>query len=135
MLNPYDKPHLLSQDGLWRAHELGRIVPQIILVKHSCLCFVNWLMLSNLLKVVIQAWRLQILRPDMVQTLESSVLYLVLAMEELSTSIQPTKVFHLAGRILKGKASLSSLSVAKATADIPTTKDLKVVAKWRARLA
>lgn len=56
-------------------------------------------------------------------------------MEELSPSIQHAKVFHLAGRILEWKASLSSLTVVQATVDIPITKDLEEGAKLWARLA
>ena len=37
--------------------------------------------------------------------------------------IQPAQIFHLACRILEGKATPSSLIVAQATADLPTTED------------
>ncbi len=56
-------------------------------------------------------------------------------MEWSSSDIQPAKVFHLASRILEGKATPSSLTVAQAAADLPTTKDPEEVAKRRARLA
>ena len=56
-------------------------------------------------------------------------------MEWSSSDIQPAKVFHLASRILEGKATPSSLTVANATADLPTTEDPEEAAKQRARLA
>ena len=51
-----------------------------------------------------------------------------------SSGIQPTTVFHLASRILEGKASLSSLTIAQVTADLPAIKDPKEAAKQQARL-
>ena len=57
------------------------------------------------------------------------------AMELSSPDIQPAKVFHLAGRILEGKASLPSLTVAQATVETSTIEDLEEVAKRRAMLA
>ena len=42
---------------------------------------------------------------------------------------QPAKVFHLADKILEGKASLPSLTVAQATTDILASEDLEGVAK------
>ena len=69
--------------------------------------------------------------------LASKVLHtpLFTAMEWSSPEFQPTKVFHLAGRILEGKASIPSLTVAQATTDIFVSEDLEEVAKRRARLA
>ena len=74
---------------------------------------------------------------DMVHTLASKVLHtpLFTSMEWSSSDIQPAKVFHLAGRILEGKATTSSLTVANATADLPTTEDYEETAKRQARLA
>jgi hypothetical protein len=72
---------------------------------------------------------------DVVHTLASKVLHtpLFTAMEWSSSDFQPAKVFHLAGRILEGK-TLSSLTVAQATTDIPTMEDPEEAAKRRARL-
>ena len=56
-------------------------------------------------------------------------------MEWSLPKFQPTKVFHLAGRILEGKTSLPFLTAAQASTDIPTSEDLEDVAKQRARLA
>jgi hypothetical protein len=56
-------------------------------------------------------------------------------MEWFSSDIQPVKVFHLTGRILKGKETPSSLTVAQATVDLPTMEDPEEAAKRRARLA
>ena len=74
---------------------------------------------------------------DMVHMLASKVLHtpLFTAMEWLSPDIQPAKVFHLVGRILEGKASLSSLIVAQVTADLLATKDPEEMAKEKAKLA
>ena len=74
---------------------------------------------------------------DVLHTLASKVLHtpLFTAMEWSSSDIQPAKVFHLAGRILEGKATPSSLTVANATTDLPTTEDPEEAAKRRARLA
>lgn len=74
---------------------------------------------------------------DMVHMLASKVLHtpLFTAMDWLSPSIQPAQIFHLARRILKGNASLSSLTMAETIVDIPITQDTKEVAKWRVRLA
>jgi len=70
---------------------------------------------------------------DVVHTLASKVLHIPLftAMEWSSSDIQPAKVFHLASRILEGKATPSSLIVATATADLPTTEDPEEAAKQR----
>ena len=56
-------------------------------------------------------------------------------MEWSSPEFQPAKVFHLAGRILEMKASLSSLTVIQATTDIFVSEDYEEVAKQRVRLA
>ena len=56
-------------------------------------------------------------------------------MEWLSSGIQPAKVFHLACRILEGKAPLCLLTVAQTSVDLPTTEDPEEAARWRARLA
>ena len=62
---------------------------------------------------------------DVVHNLAFEVLHtpLFTAMEWTSSDNQPTKVFHLACRILEGKAPSSSLIVAQATANLLTTKD------------
>ena len=74
---------------------------------------------------------------DMMHTLASKVLDtpLFTAMEFSLPNFQPAKVFHLAGRILEGKASLPALTVAQATAENPVIEDPEEVAKRRARLA
>ena len=74
---------------------------------------------------------------DMAHTLASKVLHtpLFTAMEWASPEFQPAKVFHLADRILEGKACVPSLTVAQAIMDIPASEDPKEVAKRRARLA
>ena len=76
------------------------------------------------------------LATDMVHTLASKMLYtpLFTTIEWSSPEFQPAKVFHFANRILEGKASSPSLTVAQATTDIPTSKDPNEVAKWRAKL-
>ena len=73
---------------------------------------------------------------DVAHTLASKVLHtpLFMEMEWSSLKFQPAKVFHLAGRILEGKASLPSLTMAQAITDIPTSEDPKEVAKRRTRL-
>ena len=73
---------------------------------------------------------------DVVHTLASKVLYtpLFAAMEWSSSGIPPAKVFHLAGKILEGKAPPFSLTVTQATADLHITGDPKEVAKRRARV-
>ena len=60
---------------------------------------------------------------DVVDTLASKVLHtsLFAAMAWSSCGIQPAKVFHLAGRILEGKTTTTSLIVAQATVDPSTT--------------
>ena len=77
------------------------------------------------------------LASDVAHTLASKVLHISLftAMEWSSPEFQPAKVFHLAGRILEGKTSLPSLSVAQATTDIHVSEDHEEVAKRQARLA
>ena len=72
----------------------------------------------------------------MVHTLASKVLHtpLFTAMEWSSPEFQPTKVFHLADRILERKTSSSSLTVAEAITNIPTSEDPEEVAKRQARL-
>lgn len=77
------------------------------------------------------------LMTDVVHILASKMLYtfLFIAMEWSSSDVQPPKVFHLPHRILKGKALPSSLIVAQASVDLPTTEDLEEVARKRARHA
>ena len=77
------------------------------------------------------------LATDVVHTLASKVLHTLLftAVKWLSPEFRPTKVFHLAGRILEGRASLPSVTLAQATTDIPAFEDHEEVAKRRARLA
>lgn len=72
----------------------------------------------------------------MVHTLASKGLHtpLFISMEWLLPIFQPIKIFHLTGRILDGKASLSSLTVAQATTCNPATEDPDEFAKRRARL-
>ena len=48
--------------------------------------------------------------------------------------IQSAKVFHLAGKNLGGKAPISSLTMAQATAHLPTTEDPEEAARRRTRL-
>ena len=74
---------------------------------------------------------------DVAQTLASKVLHthLFTTIDWLSPEFQPAKVFHLTGRILEGKASLSSMIVAQTTTDILTSEDPEDVAKRQARLA
>lgn len=73
---------------------------------------------------------------DMVNILALKVLHspLFMVMELSSPDIQPTKVFHLAGKIMEGKASVPSLTVAQATADTSIIEDPEEVAKRRAML-
>ena len=74
---------------------------------------------------------------DVVHTLASKLLHapLFTAIEWLSSTIQPAKVFHLVGRILEGKAPPASLTVAQATVDPSSTEDPEKAGKQRARLA
>ena len=74
---------------------------------------------------------------NVAHTLASKVLHtpLFMAMDWLSTEFQPAKVFHLASRILEGKASLPSMTVAQATTDILAPEDPEKVAKRRAKFA
>ena len=74
---------------------------------------------------------------DVVHTLASKLLYIPLftAMEWSSSAIQPAKVFHLVGRILEGKVTPTSLTMAQATVDSSTTGDPEETTKRRARLA
>ena len=74
---------------------------------------------------------------EVVHILASKMLNIPLftTMEWSSSGIQLVQVFHLACRILKRKAPLSSLTVAQATADLLTTEDPKEAARWRVRLA
>ena len=74
---------------------------------------------------------------DVVLTLASKMLQapLFIAMEWSSLDIQPAKVCHLAGRILKGKtSSLSYMNVAQATMNFPTAEDFEEAARRRASL-
>ena len=68
---------------------------------------------------------------DVVHTLASKVLHthLFMAMDWSLPYFQPAKVFYLAGRILKGKASLPSMTMAQAAMDILASEDPKEVAK------
>lgn len=74
---------------------------------------------------------------DVVHTLASKVLHtpLFTTMEWSSSAIQLAKVFHLACRILEGKAPTASLTVAQATVDPFTMEDPDDTAKRRARFA
>lgn len=74
---------------------------------------------------------------DIVNSLAFKLLYIVLlaTIEWSSPELQPAKVFHLTGRILGEKASLSSMPVAQAIAYFLSIEDLEKVAKRRARLA
>ena len=69
---------------------------------------------------------------DMVNTLASKVLdtpwYTTMVWS--SRGIQLANGFHLVGRILEEKASLSSSTVAQATANFHATEDPKEAAKW-----
>jgi hypothetical protein len=47
----------------------------------------------------------------------------------------PAKVFYLAGRILEGKTSSTSLTLVQATVDSSMTEDFEVVRRRRAKLA
>ena len=62
---------------------------------------------------------------NVMHTLASKVLHtpLFTAIEWSSSGVQSAKVFHLAGRILEEKPPPSSLTVAQATADLPTMED------------
>ena len=74
---------------------------------------------------------------SVVYTLASKVLHisLITTMEWSSFGIQPAKVSHLVGRILKGKTSPSSLTMAQATADLHTTEDPEEVARRQGKFA
>jgi hypothetical protein len=74
---------------------------------------------------------------DVVHTLASKAVHtpLFTAMKWSSSAIHPTKVFHLAGRILERKATPASLTVAQATVDPSTTDNHEEAAKRRARFA
>ena len=56
------------------------------------------------------------------------------AMEWSSSDFQPAQIFHIVDRILEGKSPPSSLIVAQATADFPTTEDPEEAARWRVGL-
>ena len=73
---------------------------------------------------------------DVAHTLASKVLHtpLFTAIDWSSPEFQSAKVFHLAGRILEGKASLPSMTVTQATTYIIASEDYEKVAKWRAKL-
>ena len=64
-------------------------------------------------------------------TLASKVLHtpLFTEMDYSSPEFQPAKVFHLAGRILEGKASLPSMTMVQPTTDILASEDREEVAK------
>ena len=74
---------------------------------------------------------------DMVNSLVAKVLHthFFTTTEWLPSNIQSSKIFHLTYRILEGKTSSSSLTVAQATANILTYEDHEEAAKRRAMLA
>ena len=74
---------------------------------------------------------------NMVHMLASKLLHtpLFIVMEWSLSGFQLAKIFHLVCRILEGKASLSSLTVAQATANIYVTDDPEEVAKRQAKFA
>jgi hypothetical protein len=55
--------------------------------------------------------------------------------ELMAPDFKPAGVFHLAGRMLEGKADLPSLQVSQAVVDVPVAEEVEDLAHLRASIA
>ena len=74
---------------------------------------------------------------DVTQALAYKILHMPIfsGSELMAPDLKPAAVFHLAGRMLEGKADLPSLQVSQAVVDVPVAKDVENLANLRASLA
>jgi hypothetical protein len=74
---------------------------------------------------------------DVTQALAYKILHMPIfsGSELMAPDFKPAGVFHLAGRMLEGKADLPSLQISQAVVDVPVPEEVEDLANLRASLA